>query len=112
MRKNLREVLSTLDFYAALLLAVGGARVVIAESVGLATRFLWRDRAILVAGGAMVLYTFLASSLSVLPADASALAAARPSPFEWPLYLAGFASMAYAVFSGTRSKRSRSRQLS
>lgn len=87
----------------AALMVAGGARIIIAESRGHATNFRPYEIAILVGGAVIVLYTFLAPSLSVLPANTHAFADMRPSTFKWPLYLIGLSLSAYAVFHGTKS---------
>jgi hypothetical protein len=59
---------------------------------------------VLLAGGILtVLYTFMADALSVLPANAQTLSQLRPSEFNWPVYLVGFAMLVLFVWRMAKS---------
>ncbi len=87
----------------ALLCAAGGAMAVRAEERGRALRPGLPEWAAAGAGAAAVLYAFMADALAALPADAETLNRLRPSPFLWPVYLAGLALMAWSVWRTIRS---------
>lgn len=85
------------------LLAVAAGAILVAAA--------GRDRAVLprrlewsalLTGALLALYAFMADALGALPADAEVLSRLRPSPFRWPIYLAGLLAMAGALWSALR----------
>lgn len=81
----------------ALLCAAGGALAVVADDRGSRVRAGAREWTALTAGSLAVLYAFMADALAALPATAEDLNALKPSRFNWPVYLAGLAAMAWSV---------------
>ena len=75
----------------ALLMAVGGAILVLNEARGVAARPKFTDWGALVGGVLIMLYAFMADALAALPADAQRLSQLRPSEFNWPVFLIGYA---------------------
>jgi len=86
----------------ALLCMVGGALAVRADDLGRTLRPGLPEWLAAVAGAAAVLYAFMADALAALPADAETLNRLRPTPFNWPVYLAGLALMTWSVWRVTR----------
>jgi hypothetical protein len=89
------------------MMCIGGAAAVLGADRGVAWRLNRTNAAIAGAGIAVVLYTFMADALAVLPEGLSAVQRARPSDFEWPLFVAGFAVMSWAGLRVTWPGRSR-----
>lgn len=81
----------------AALMVLGGTFAVISVDRGRAIHLKSVDWALFVTGNLVMLYTFMADSLSILPADAQTLNQLRPSEFNWPVYLVGFALVALFV---------------
>jgi hypothetical protein len=74
----------------ALLMAVGGAALVLNEERGVTVRPTLADWAMLAGGVLIMLYAFMADALSALPADAQTLNQLKPSAFNWLVFLIGF----------------------
>ena len=90
----------------ALLAVIGGAQAVLDEDRGFVIRPGPARWAAFLAGTLAALYAFMADAIAALPASAEELGRLKPSPFPWPVYLAGFTLMAWsvlgAVFSPSR----------
>jgi hypothetical protein len=80
----------------AAMMCVGGAAAVVQAERDLRWRINRTNVAIAAAGIAVVLYTFMAESLSAVPDGLDAVANARPSDFQWSAFLLGFAVMSWA----------------
>lgn len=80
----------------AVMMCVGGAAAVVQAERDLRWRINRTNVAIAAAGIAVVLYTFMAESLSAVPDGLDAVANARPSDFQWSAFLLGFAVMSWA----------------
>lgn len=80
----------------ALLMCVGGAACVMQAERGIAWRLDRINVSIAAAGIAVVLYTFMVDALAATPDGLGAVAHARPSAFQWPVFAMGFAVMAWA----------------
>ena len=91
----------------AAVMCVGGAAAVVGADRGVSWRLTWTNAAIAAVGIAIVLYTFTVDGLSALPEGLDAVAAVRPSSFQWPLFLLGFAVMSWAGLRITWPGRSR-----
>ena len=87
----------------ALLAVAGGAAAIAQEDRGRAIHLGIHEWASLALGAAAVLYAFMADAVAILPAGAEALSTLRPTPFRWPIYLAGLVLMAWGVFRATRA---------
>lgn len=74
----------------ALLMAVGGAVLILNEEREVAMRLKFADWGALAGGILIMLYAFMADALSALPADAQTLSQLRPSAFNWVVFLIGF----------------------
>jgi hypothetical protein len=86
----------------ALLCMAGGALAIRAEDRGRRLRPHLAEWIAAAAGMLAVLYAFMADALAALPADAETLDRLRPTPFRWPVYLAGLGLMAWAVWRVAR----------
>jgi hypothetical protein len=91
----------------ALLAVAGGAAAIAREDRGRAIRLGIPEWASLGLGALAVLYAFMADAIAILPASAEALSDLRPTPFKWPIYLAGLALMTWGVFRATRTRPTR-----
>jgi hypothetical protein len=87
----------------ALLCMVGGALAVRADDRGMTLRPELGEWLAATAGVLAVLYAFMADALAALPADAETLNRLRPTPFHWPVFLAGWSLMTWSVWRVTRS---------
>ncbi|HET9128372.1 MAG TPA: hypothetical protein VFN73_09855 [Propionibacteriaceae bacterium] len=85
----------------ALLMVVGGVRAVQLADRGVRARASAGTIALLAVGCVLMLVAFLWDALRILPADAAQLAAVKPTPFLWPLYLAGLAAAVASVWRMT-----------
>jgi hypothetical protein len=90
----------------AVLMVLGGARAVIREEEGSKFQLKPVEWVCLIGGLLILLYTFMADALAALPADAQALSNLKPTSFNWPIYLVGFAPTAYAVWRATSKQLS------
>ena len=91
----------------AAVMCVGGAAAVLGADRGVSWRLTWTNVAAAAVGIAIVLYTFTADGLTALPDGLDAVAAVRPSAFQWPLFLLGFSVMSWAGLRITWPGRSR-----
>jgi len=87
----------------AALMVIGGALVVNKNEHELRLIPSSMDWVLLAGGILTILYTFMADALSVLPADAQTLGQLRPSEFNWPVYLVGFAMLCLFIWRITKS---------
>ncbi len=85
----------------AALMVAGGVRAVRLADRGVRVRTSGTSIALLGAGCALMLVSFLWDALRVLPADTAQLAAVKPGPFLWPLYLVGLAAAGASVWHMT-----------
>ncbi|MCH7580867.1 MAG: hypothetical protein IIB22_11540 [Chloroflexi bacterium] len=91
----------------AAVMCVGGAAAVLGADRGVSWRLTWTNVAVAAVGIAIVLYTFTVDGLTALPDGLDAVAAVRPSAFQWPLFLLGFSVMSWAGLRITWPGRSR-----
>ena len=89
----------------ALLAVVGGAMAVRIDDRGGAIHPRSAQWAAFLAGTFTVLYAFMADAIAALPASSEELGRLKPTAFLWPVYLIGFALMAWSVTSALRSAR-------
>jgi len=87
----------------AALMVIGGALVVNKSEHELCLIPSSMDWVLLAGGILTVLYTFMADALSVLPANAQTLSQLRPSEFNWPVYLVGFAMLSLFIWRIAKS---------
>jgi hypothetical protein len=80
----------------AAMMCVAGAAAVLGADKGISWRLSRTNAAVAAAGVVIVLYTFMADALGAAPDGMDAVARARPSDFQWPLFLVGFAVMSWA----------------
>ncbi len=88
-------------------MCVAGAAAVLGADKGVSWRLSWTNAGVALAGAGIVLYTFMADALGAAPDGMDAVARARPSDFQWPLFLVGFAVMSWAGLRVTWPGRSR-----
>ncbi len=81
-------------------MVVSGAALLLREARGDVPALRWPLAALGLAGAAACLYTFIADAASAAAGGEAALRALRPTAFNWPLFLAGYAALA-AAFLGT-----------
>jgi hypothetical protein len=81
----------------AVAMAAFGALAVVAEDRGLRLRVSALDAALLALGSLAMLYAFMADAIAILPADARRLSSLRPGSFDWPVFLAGWATAVFAA---------------
>jgi len=86
----------------ALLSVVGGLLAVVHDR-GRAMRPDAAAWSALLAGSLAILDAFMADALRVLPASAETLGRLRPTPFNWPVFLAGYLAMIWGVRRADRS---------
>ena len=86
----------------ALLATAFGAVLVARDETGRAVRFGGIEWTAVLAGMTIVLYSFMADAISALPASAEELGRLKPTAFLWPLYLAGLATMVFALWRAAR----------
>jgi len=91
----------------AVMMCVGGAAAVRQVDRGVPWRLNRLNVSIAAAGIAIVLYTFMVDSLRAMPDGLDAIARARPSDFQWPVFVAGFLVMSWAGLRVTWPARSR-----
>lgn len=81
------------------LMVAGGALAVLTDDHGHPVFFTSGEWAALSIGVLAALYAFMGDALASLPADAETLSQVRPAAFNWPVYLAGLALMAWPVLT-------------
>jgi hypothetical protein len=91
----------------AAMMCVGGAAAVLQVERGVAWRLDRLNISLAAAGIALVLYTFMADAIAAVPDGRDAVQRVRPSEFQWPLFLFGFAVMSWAGLRVTWPGRSR-----
>lgn len=74
----------------ALLMVVVGVLLSLSEEIQIILCFTRINLAILLVGMLVVLYTFMADALTLLPADAQTLSQVKLSRFNWPVYIIGY----------------------
>jgi hypothetical protein len=84
----------------ASLMVAGGALAVLGVERGDIIRLKPTEWVILIVGNLVMLYTFMADSLAILPADSQTLSLLRPTNFHWLIYLFG---LLLAIFSVWRA---------
>ncbi|HMM99996.1 MAG TPA: hypothetical protein PKC99_13375 [Anaerolineales bacterium] len=82
----------------ALLMVFGGAIMVLSEEHEIAIRPTFADWGALAGGILLMLYAFMTDALSALPANAQTLSQLKPSVFNWPVFLIGFAMVVLFVW--------------
>ena len=87
----------------ALLSAVGGLLAVVHDDRGRAMRPDAAAWSALLAGSLAILAAFMADALRILPASAETLGRLRPTPFNWPVFLAGYLALIWGVRRAGRS---------
>lgn len=83
---------------AALMIAGGVLAVINDDRRQTTVRLQPAEWAVFIAGNLAMLYAFMSDALAALPADTQTLSQLRPSEFNWPVYLVGFAMLALFVW--------------
>jgi hypothetical protein len=83
---------------AALMIAGGVLAVINDDRRQTTVRLQPAEWAVFIAGNLAMLYAFMSDALAALPADTQTLSQLRPSEFNWPVYLVGFAVLALFVW--------------
>lgn len=91
----------------ALMMCLGGAAAVRQVDRDVPWRLNRLNVSIAAAGTAIVLYTFMVDGLRAVPDGLDAVARARPSDFQWEVFVAGFLVMSWAGLRVTWPARSR-----
>ena len=86
----------------ALLMAVGGAILILKEERGIVVHPTPAEWGALAGGILIMLYAFMADALSALPADAQTLSQLKPSAFNWLVFLIGFGLAVLFVWRVTK----------
>lgn len=73
----------------ALLMVLGGALVVCRSEQGNPLKFSTADWIVIVGGGLLMLYAFMADAITLFPASTQLLSQMQPTAFKWPIYLVG-----------------------
>jgi hypothetical protein len=81
----------------ASLLVAGGALAVVRAERGQALGFTPFDWSVAAAGTVLALYLFTADALRALPGGIEAVSRARPTQFNWPLFLVALLAMAFPL---------------
>jgi hypothetical protein len=81
----------------ASLLVGGGTLAVMRAERGEALDFSPVDWSVAAGGAALALYLFMADALRALPGGIEAVSRARPTRFNWPLFLVALLAMAFPV---------------
>ncbi len=85
----------------AALMAAGGLRVIQLDDLDITARFRLMHWAALGVGILLMLYTFMADALALLPADVQTLTQVKPTDFNWPVYVIGLCLYAFVVWRAT-----------
>ena len=91
----------------AAMMCIGGGAAVMQAERGIEWRLTRANVALAALGIAIVLYTFMADAIAGLPDGTSAVNDVRPSSFQWPLFLLGFAILSWAGLRATWPAESR-----
>jgi len=86
----------------ALLMMLSGERAVLFAERGTRIHFRPLDWTALTIGVLIILYSFMADSLTLLPANLEMLSEVKPTAFNWLLYMIGFALVVFSVYRVTR----------
>ena len=86
----------------ALLMVVVGVLLSLSEEIQIILCFTRINLAILLVGMLVVLYTFMADALALLPADAQALSQVKLSRFNWPVYIIGYVIGLFGILRSLR----------
>ena len=92
----------------ASLLVAAGALAVVREERGEALGFTSIDWSAVGAGTLLALYVFMADALRALPGGIEAVSRARPTQFNWPLFLVALLAMAFPLMRALRSQARKS----
>jgi len=85
----------------AALMVLGGALAVIGNDRGQTVRLQPADWALFIMGNLVMLYTFMADALAILPADSQTFSQLRPTNFNWAVYLVGLSLVTFSVWRAT-----------
>jgi len=91
----------------AALMVVGGMRAILLAEKGVRVWFKPVEWVALIGGVFILLYTFMADALSLLPTTVETLAQMKPTTFNWPLYLVGFVLALCVVWRATGHKKNK-----
>ena len=92
----------------ASLLVVAGALAVVKAERGEVLAFTPVDWSVAAAGATLALYLFMADALRALPGGMEAVSHARPTRFNWPLFLVALLAMAFPLMRALRSQARKS----
>ena len=92
----------------ASLLVAGGALAVVRAERDQVLGFTPVDWGVAAGGAVLALYLFMADALRALPGGIEAVSQARPTQFNWPLFLIALLAMAFPLMRalGSRARRS------
>ena len=88
-------------------MVVGGMRAILLAEKGVRVWFKPVEWVALIGGVFILLYTFMADALSLLPTTVETLAQMKPTTFNWPLYLVGFVLALCVVWRATGHKKNK-----
>jgi hypothetical protein len=88
----------------ALLFVGGGALAVVRAERGEALEFTPVDWSVAAGGCVLALYLFMADALRAVPDGIEAVSRARPTQFNWPLFLVALLAMAFPLLRALRSR--------
>ncbi len=89
----------------AILMAIVGARLVVLEDRGILIKIKFVEWSTAGLGILIMLYTFMADALALLSAGQQPLPKMEPSTFNWPVFLAGFALVAWGSWHAIKPKQ-------
>ena len=88
----------------SLMMVVGGGAAVLKAQRGEKMRFAPIEWGVAGASVLLALYVFMSDALRTLPGGVEALSRARPTSFDWPLFVVSLAGMAFFLQRALRSK--------
>lgn len=89
----------------AFLMVIGGGLVVIKVAQGESLRFTLIDWSVVGVGVLLALYVFMFDALQALPGGIAAISAARPTAFNWPLFIIALAAMSLPLLRAVLRKK-------
>ncbi len=89
----------------AILMVIIGARLVVLDDRGISVKIKIVEWAAMGSGVLIMLYSFIADAIALLPADRQSLSQMEPSAFNWPVFLAGFALVTWGSWCVIKLKR-------
>ena len=91
-------------------MVVGGGLAVIRAAQGESLRFAFIEWSVVGVGVLLALYVFMFDALQALPGGIVAIGEARPTVFNWPLFIIALAAMSLPLLRALVQGRSRPHQ--